>query len=155
MIPEALREFLSAPRWCALGLVDRQGRPHLARCAGWQLGPPGGADLLVFVRTRFLSVLPGHDASDRVALLMNESERFVAYQLKGRGKARETTAAELQAAHEMMGKLAVTTEQHWGLPASLYTSIILSPATTIEVMVEEAFAQSPGPGAGERLGGPA
>ncbi|HVJ14888.1 MAG TPA: hypothetical protein VM686_05585 [Polyangiaceae bacterium] len=155
MIPGALREFLSAPRWCALGLVDRRGRPHLARCGGWQLGPPGGPDLLVVTRTSFLSVLPGRDASDRVTLLMNESERFVAYQLKGRGKAREATAAEIEAAREMMGKLAVTSEQHWGLPASLYTSIILAPATTIEVTVEEAFAQSPGPGAGERLGGTA
>jgi hypothetical protein len=155
MIPEALREFLSAPRWCALGLVDRRGRPHLTRCAGWQLGPAGGPDLLVVVRTSFLSVQPGAGASDRVALLMNESERFVAYQLKGRGKAREATAAELQAAHEMMGKLAVTSEQHWGLPASLYTSMILAPATTIEVVVEEAFAQSPGPGAGQRLEGAA
>lgn len=100
-------------------------------------------------------MLPGHDASDRVTLLMNEAERFVAYQLKGRGRARETTAAELQAAHEMMARLAAISEQHWGIPASVYTSIILSPATTIEVTVDEAFAQSPGPGAGERIGGAA
>ncbi len=155
MIPGALREFLSAPRWCALGMVDDRGRPHLTRCAGWQLGPPGGADLLVFARSRFLSVEPGRGASDRVALLMNESERFVAYQLKGRGTARAATGDEVQAAHEMMGRLAVTTEQHWGLPASLYTSMILEPTTTIEVVVEEAFTQSPGPGAGERIGGAA
>jgi predicted pyridoxine 5'-phosphate oxidase superfamily flavin-nucleotide-binding protein len=153
MIPDALREFLSAPRWCALGAVDERGRPHLTRCVGWQLGAPGGADLLVFAPTKFLSVRPGRDASERVALLMNESERFVAYQLKGRGKTREATAAEVQAAHDMMGSLAITTEQHWGLPASLYTSITLEPMSTIEVTVEEAFAQSPGPGAGQRIGG--
>jgi len=155
MIPEALREFLSAPRWCALGMVDETGRPQLTRCAGWQLGPPGGPDLLVFAGTKFLAVQPGRNAPDRVALLMNEAERFVAYQLKGRGKTREATAAEVAAAHEMMNSLAITTEQHWGLPASLYTSIIFGPMTTIEVVVEEAFAQSPGPGAGQRVDGAA
>jgi hypothetical protein len=152
MIPAALDEFLSAPRFCALGLVDDRGRPHLVRCGGWYRGPAGGPDFVAITRASFLPALPGRGASDRVALLLNEADRFVAYQLKGRGTAREATEEEVERCKAMFAALGDIVEKHWGLPSSLYTSIIVAPAIAIDVVVEEAFAQSPGPGAGRRIG---
>jgi hypothetical protein len=153
MIPSELAEFLSAPRWCVLGMVDAKGRPSMAQCLGWKLGPPGGPDLVLFLRTDLTSVLPGKGATDQITALMNESERFVAYQMKGRGRTRPATPEEVQMTKEMMASLGETTEQHWGLPASLYTTIPVEPMIAVEMEVEVAFAQSPGTGAGNQIGG--
>ena len=153
MIPEELREFLSAPRFCALGLVDSQGRPRVVRCGGWYLGAPGGPDLILIARSTFAPVLPGRGASDRIAIFLNEATRYVAYQLKGRGKTRGATPEEVSGAVAMLAALGQAVEESWGLPATLYTSIVVSPAVAIEMTVEEAYIQSPGANAGQRIGG--
>ena len=151
MLPASVREFLAVPRFCALAMTDERGRPFLARCAGWSLGPPGGPDLTVTVRREFVPILPGQGASDRVALLLSVADQFVAFQVKGRGRARDATPAEVQASKDMLASLGQTVEKSWGLSQSLYTSMIVAPAVSVDVMVEEAFAQSPGPGAGRRV----
>lgn len=153
MIPSELDEFLSAPRWCVLGMVDANGRPAAVQCLGWRLGPPGGPDLVLLLRSDMAPVLPGQGASEQITALMNESERFVAYQMKGLGKTRPATPEDVRSAREMMASLGETTEEHWGLPASLYTSIPLEPMIAVEMEVQFAFAQSPGAGAGKQIGG--
>jgi len=134
-------------------MVDDRGRPVVVRCVGWKRGPEGGPDLILMLGSDMTRAPPGQGASDRVTVLMNESERFVAYQLKGLGRTRSATAEEVRSARSQLDALGYITEKGWGLPASLYTSIPVEPTVVVEVMVEAAFAQSPGAGAGARIGG--
>lgn len=150
MLIEPVRRFLEGPRFGALCYGDPNGRPVLARSAGWGFGE-GGADLALTCRPDMIPWAPPLGTSLRVAVVLSRVDRFEAIQLKGTARLRRASPADIAHARSMMSALGEIVQAVSGVSAELYRNVVGDDAVVFDVLVEEAFQGSPGPGAGGRL----
>jgi hypothetical protein len=151
MLIEPVRRFLEGPRFGALCYADPEGRPVLARSLGWAFGE-GGADLAFACRPDMMPWTPPLGASLRVAVVLSRGDRFEAMQLKGTARVRRAGPADIAHARTMMVALGEVVQSVSGVSAALYRNVVGDDAIVFDVVVEEAYQGSPGPGAGGRLG---
>jgi hypothetical protein len=151
MLIEPVRKFLDGPRFGALCYADADGRPVLARTLGWAYGD-GGADLAFATRSDLMPWTPPLDVPFRVAVVISRGDRFEAMQLKGIARVRRASPADIAHARTMMTALGEVVQSVSGVSAELYRNVVGDEALVFDVVVEEAYQGSPGPGAGARLG---
>lgn len=110
--------------------------------------------------TVFLPLAPSRrtlanlEANGDMAVTLTRPADHKSLQLKGKVLAiRPSTEADhaLQAVHR-----AALTEQfaQVGVPRNLTRRLALAPSMAVEIQVHDAFVQTPGPGAGERMRSP-
>lgn len=151
MLIEPVRKFLDGPRFAAICYADPDGRPVLARSAGWAHGE-GGADLAFACRPDTMPWVPPLGVPFRVAVVLSRGDRFEAMQLKGTARVRPANPADIAHARAMMIALGEVVQGMSGISAELYRNVVGDDGVVFDVVVEEAYQGSPGPGAGGRLG---
>ncbi|MCB1016579.1 MAG: pyridoxamine 5'-phosphate oxidase family protein [Acidimicrobiales bacterium] len=145
-----------AERGCALvvGTVGRDGSPHAGRGWGLTLSPasPSPVRLLLDAGDEVTLANLRHARGGRIAVTGADVETLRSFQLKGRVVAIEdATDDDLEKLGRYCDDFFTDIEVTDGTPRHLTER--LRPATCVActIEVDEAFDQTPGPGAGSRV----
>jgi hypothetical protein len=151
MLPRAISEMIGRHTYFSgAGTRDDDRIPRSHRVWGVRLHPD---DSVTFMVPPYgTEDLEACAVSDRhVALTIGELPSHETYQLKGRAVRVAPPSADdlsyFRAYRERMCAHIVTL----GFPEPLARAWLLDPMLTVTMRTEEAFVQTPGPGAGRRL----
>lgn len=147
----SLVRFLQRPVMIILGTVDTAARPEIGRAVGVTPGARG-VELLVS-GWQWPGTLANIRATGRAAATFSRPADYETYQVKGRASLRAATEADEAIARsycrETLAALmdlgvAPGLVEHWQATRDL---------VVVSLIPDAVFVQTPGPRAGQRLGG--
>jgi Pyridoxamine 5'-phosphate oxidase len=150
VIEAEVAELLASPCSLLVGTVDRHGLPDATRAWGVELLGPDR--LRVFVATEAQRTIDNVADGGRIALTTTNFMTVVSWQLKGRATLVEaaTPADRIRSDVYCAACLEILAPLH-GDPEELIARMLPSEIVAVEMVVEQVFDQTPGPGAGVRV----
>jgi hypothetical protein len=153
LIDDGMVRVLESACVMTVGTRDANLEPHFTRA----LGGVAHADRehVTFFVPRVLAQQAIRDLEDngRIAFQVvahGASNAFKAFQLKGRFVSHRDAHPEEERLQTEYKKQVTAACREMGIPHGFWLAIAYNPATAVTFAVEEAFNQTPGPGAGER-----
>ena len=149
MIPEKIVDFMHGGVLSWVGTRDARLRPALTWAFGVRVGSARD-EITAFVPDVEIDQTRSNlSQNDLVALNVVHPISHESYQFKGKLKGMRPSTEEEQAVQEILrAKVAALLVM---FPPELVTGFIAAPSTAVTFTVEEAFVQTPGPGAGRPL----
>lgn len=149
MIPEKIVDFLHGGVLSWVGTRDARLRPALTWAFGVRVAAAGD-EITAFVPDIEIDLTRSNLSQNRlVALNVVHPISHESYQFKGKLKEMRPSTEEERAVQEILrAKVASLLIM---FPPELVTGYIGVPSTAVTFIVEEAFVQTPGPGAGRPL----
>jgi len=133
-----------------VGTSDAERRPEAIRAVGAVVAPDR-KKLTVFVPVATAKRTVDNLAQRReIAVGFSRTLDHLSIQIKGRCDVRLATDAERSVCERYLGAY-VEALYVIGLPRNLTRRMTVWPAYALEVEIRDVFAQTPGPGAGQRL----
>ncbi len=134
-----------------LGTRDASNRPACARLVGARVWPERDRVTVLVPEVPGARVLANLRDNGLIAITCSRPTDHVTCQLKGtvthiRPATPEDYDRQGQWRRAFLGELIAV-----GVPAEQADAIIMQPAVAVEMQVTGVFAQTPGPGAGERV----
>jgi predicted pyridoxine 5'-phosphate oxidase superfamily flavin-nucleotide-binding protein len=149
-----LSAFVESGLPIQVGTADARGRPDGARCFGVFVAP-GGAELTVWVGAPMLGEIARNlRENPRVAVCVSRPSDHRTIQVKGRLLELRDAIEEDRIHVDRYRAATSATLAEIGVPPRVFLAVVTWPATAIRMAVEEIYVQTPGPGAGARLGAP-
>ncbi len=151
-IPQDVTEFLDGGVSILVGSVDEHGRPECTRGMGVEVDGDAGR-LTVYVpivgADRTLANL---GLGRRIAITFSRPYDNRTCQVKGRVRATSPASAEDVARQQRWFAAYVEQLAIVGIARAATRRWRITPSVAVEVEVDELFEQTPGPGAGKRIG---
>jgi len=149
MIPDKLVSFMHGPVLAFMGTRNARFKPGVT----WTLGVRVSAandEITAFVPDVEIDATRSNlSQNGLVALTLIHPITHESYQFKGKLTGMRPTNEEERAIQEILrSKLASLLTM---FPPELVSGYIAAPSTSITFRVEQAFVQTPGPGAGQQL----
>ncbi|MFI5043970.1 MAG: hypothetical protein ACHQDC_04185 [Acidimicrobiales bacterium] len=134
------------------GLVDQDGEPISTRA--WSVVVvPGSTDRLRVVLANDGDHLTPHLVDTRMALTGGDIDTFVSRQVKGVVQSVEEATPEDRREMAIQSRTFMQKVQEVdGRPVELLERMITGRVKVVEMVVDETFDQTPGPGAGHEIG---
>jgi hypothetical protein len=153
VISPELATFLQSGVSVLVGTRGPDGWPDAVRAVGARV-EPGGADVTVFLPESQCAAACANLADNgRIAVVFSRPEDHKTLQLKGAAVSVHAAGDADRAAMERYRELLVAALGFVGVPPALTCRIDHWPARAVRFRVDGVFVQTPGPGAGEPLGG--
>ena len=152
MIPESIVHLLRTGVSVMVGTRDAALMPECTRAWGIHVGTDRGT-VTVFLSEAFAgTTLDNLRENGRIAVTCTRPTDHITCQIKGRVRSmKPVTSANRETSRqwhrEFMAELRAI-----GVPSALGDAWIVEPAVAVEVAVTDVFDQTPGPGAGEKIG---
>lgn len=150
-IDDELKEFCESGVSVIVGVVDSLGRPRVGNAWGPRVHP-GGARLSLYVETaRAPALLDGRESNSMMAATFTDPVSARSIQVKGRilevGDPNEAEQAWIERHRDAMTVSCALI----GDPPHIIRNLWTDPSVRVDVAVERAFDQTPGPQAGRPL----
>ncbi len=151
MIPPAIVELLQAGVSVNVGTRDAAHMPECTRGWGIRVGEDRTSVTLLLTESTSKQTLANLRENRLIAVTCSRPTDHVTCQLKGtvrRIRPAGTPDREMQRRwrRAFLGEIMAV-----GVPAELAEALIMEPAVAVDVTVTDVFAQTPGPGAGEKV----
>ncbi len=152
VIEQRLADFVHTATHMVLGTRDAKLRPHGAHAMGCRVDCAAGT-VTVFAPLSLHTVTLDDVRATKVAtVVVGGGEHHETYQFKGEvTEVRAMTEADGAVQGAYLAKLA-TDLTNAGLPFQDWTLPPVQPGMAVVVRVTDIFVQTPGPGAGARIG---
>jgi hypothetical protein len=151
-ITEELRRFLEGPLSIAVATQDGALHPDCTRALALRPGP-GPDQVTLWLPESIADRARRNLANDaRIAVGANRPTTHQTFQLKGRAVHVAPAAEDARAVIDGRFEAFIVEVMQVGMPRRLADRVLRWPALEIQVVVEDVFDQTPGPGAGGRLG---
>ena len=152
MLSQELVDLLESGVSMLVASRDAQRMPECARAVGVRVHPDR-ATVTVYVPAAMATRLAQNVAIEpRVAASFSRVHDHRSYQLKGHATVRDAREDERALVESYRTSFASSLDLA-GIPRRLTMRTRVWPAVAIDLTVTDVFAQTPGPGAGERIGG--
>lgn len=152
-LDDELVELIEGGASMLVGSVDAKLRPECARALGVEVGPDRST-LTVYLNAALAETTRANlETNPRIALGFSRIHDHRSIQLKGTVRSIRPTNPrdqEIQARYRVAFAEQLTQA---GVPRSVTLRLALVPSLALEVELHELFDQTPGVGAGRRLGG--
>ncbi len=151
MIPPAIVEFLQGGVSVNVGTRDASRMPECTRGWGIRVSPDQTSITILLTEAASRQTLANLRENGLIAVTCSRPTDHVTCQLKGtvrRIRPADAEDRELQRRwrRAFLGELMAV-----GVPATQVEALIMEPAVAVDVAVADVFAQTPGPGAGEKV----
>lgn len=151
MIPPAIVDLLQTGVSVNVGTRDADLMPECTRGWGIWVEKDGTAVTLLLTESASAQTLLNLRANGLIAITCSRPTDHVTCQLKGtvtriRPAAPQDYEQQRQWRRAFLGELIAV-----GVPIEQAEAIIMQPAVAVEMQVTDVFAQTPGPGAGEKV----
>lgn len=155
MIPTSLVRFLERANVGHIGTRDAQLVPYGDRVSGWVVSPDARTVTVLVASTDTARLVASLEENGHVALTVEEYPAHEAYQLKGRYLAHRPVRRQDGETAEQMRQRFVRALKPFYPPEAepMMRAYTQAPTLAVEFEVQDIFVQTPGPGAGARLGG--
>lgn len=149
----SLVQFLLRPVMILVGTVDPAARPEIGHGVGSLVVPEAGRIDVLVSRWQWPATIANVERAGRAAATFSRPADYETYQIKGRATLRAAGAPEAETARAYCrDTLAALMElgmahdlvAHWQSTRDL---------VVVSLSVDEVFSQTPGPLAGQRIGG--
>ena len=149
MIPDKLVNFMHGPVLAFMGTRDARLRPGVTWTFGLRVSA-ASEEITAFVPdVEIDSTRSNLSQSGLVALTVVHPISHESYQFKGKLTGIRPTNEEERAIQEILrSKLGALLTM---FPSELVSGYVSVPSTSVTFKVEQAFVQTPGPGAGQQL----
>ena len=153
IIPEDVMVSLEGGLSMLVAGLDGQGRPICTRGVGLRIWPDR-AHATVFLASATAAPLSDHLLTNRqLAFVVSRPNDYRTVQMKGTVMAvREADAADFDFVSNFVRAFADLVDS-LGVPRQTALRVTHWPCLAVDVALAEIFLQTPGPGAGTRLGG--
>lgn len=152
MISEQLVDFCHGPLIAYFATVDAKLRPHTLNALGVRVDGPSDRVTIFLPKVVAARPLANIAAQPKVALTVIFPPKHESYQLKGRvTEVRDATEAETGLQEVFLTK-AINSVESVGLPTDFVRRVVPTPSHAVTFTVTDIFLQTPGPGAGSRIG---
>lgn len=150
MIPQPLLDLLDTGVSVMIGTRDAALTPECTRAWGIRVEPDRSMVTVFVTETISRRTLANLRANGRIAITCTRPSDHTACQLKGTVRLiRQADPRDEE--HKNRWKREFFSEiMAVGVPAELCEALITDPILAVEVDVQEAFGQTPGPGAGDK-----
>lgn len=152
ILPERVVEIAHGTTFFELGTRDASLHPLATFVLGARVAPDRSAVTCYIPTVEAERVLGNLRENGRVALAFSEPTSHESYQVKGTFRAAAVAGPADMAVVGVWADKAVAFMKAYGLPDSFFAGFSLPPLTAVTFAVEELFAQTPGPGAGAKVG---
>jgi len=153
VISPELQQFISAGLSILVGSADRESRPFAVRAVAARVDG-GGAELLTYVPDVLAgTTLANVRRNPRLAVCFGRPEDHRTIQLKGPVLEVRPARDDEREVVDSYRVAFARTMAFVGLPPEVTMRFALWPCHMLRVRVEQVFSQTPGPNAGERIGG--
>jgi hypothetical protein len=151
-LTEQLREFLSGPVSIAVATQDGALHPDCTRALALRPGPDMDRVTVWLPASIAERARRNLGRDPRIAVGASRPTTHQTFQLKGRAVRIGLGGQESRAQVDGCFEAFIQEAMQVGMPRRLLDRVIRWPVLEIEVLIEEVFDQTPGPGAGLRLG---
>jgi hypothetical protein len=152
MIPDSIIKLLETGVSILVGTRDTSLLPECTRAWGIHVAPGRHAVRIFLSETFAGKTIDNLRENGMIAVTCTRPTDHITCQLKGRvRKIRALTPAERDRCRRWHRDFAVELRAV-GVPASLPEGWIVEPTVAVEFAVSEIFDQTPGPGAGRKIG---
>ena len=152
MIEQRLVDFIHAAPWFTLGTRDAKLHPHGCFLMGGRMDATKGLLSVFLPEALGGRTIPDLRETRIAAVNLGEEVHHESYQLKGEVvDLHPITEAEAAVMGVFVPKM-VTATAAFGVPVQDWKFPPLQPALTIAIRVTDVYVQTPGPGAGTRIG---
>lgn len=149
MIPQRLVDFVHGSVLSWVGSRDDRFRPSVSIAFGARVQAADGLITAFVPDIEADQVKRDFAANGRLAYTVVEAITHEAYQFKGRLVEMRPSTEEERAVQDIHRSKLIS--RYTAYPETFFGGFTLYPSTAITFRVEEAFVQTPGPGAGEKL----
>ncbi len=151
LIDDELTAFLLGPVSSLLGTADRLRTPDTTRVAG--IAPITGTRVRVLIATDATAARSNASLGARCALLVTDITNYRSIQWKGTvaQPGHDRTAGDLALMHRHMDAFEAGAQQVRLLPG-VVSALFPVDVVALELELDSQFDQTPGPGAGRRVG---
>ena len=151
MIPQKLVEFIHGPVLMFVGSRSAELRPSASWVAGGIADGEAGTITFFLPDVEAEPVLSNFKDNGLVAFTVTDGISHETYQFKGRYLASRPGDKKDAVLQEIYRSKLRTHLEPYGFTDEFYQTIVFYPCTAVTFEVEDAFVQTPGPGAGEKL----
>jgi hypothetical protein len=153
VVDEATTTFLEAGSALIIGTVDADGAPFAGR--GWGLDVLDGGRLRLLLDASDEGTIANVAAGRAIAVTAADVRTLRSMQLKGRALGiEETTDADRERWGRYLDAFFTDLRETDGTPRELTDRFAPDDVVACTIEVHELFDQTPGPGAGARIGQP-
>jgi hypothetical protein len=152
MIPDSIVHLLQTGVSVMVGTRDASHMPECTRAWGIRVAADRGVVTVVLSETFAGKTIENLRENGRIAVTCTRPTDHITCQLKGRVRSiKQATSADRDLSRrwhrEFMAELTAI-----GVPSALGEAWIVEPTVAVEMAVTDVFDQTPGPGAGEKIG---
>lgn len=152
MLSEDLVDLIESGVSMTLATRDAERMPECARAFGARVHPDR-THLTIYVPCSTAGrTLANLAIEPRIAVSFSRTHDHRTYQLKGTATARDAREDERSMIESYRASFASSLDLS-GIPRRLTMRARVWPAIALELEISDVFAQTPGPGAGARVGG--
>lgn len=151
-IEKELAKFLASPVMIIIGTSDAHGQSEIARGAGAKVDANHGVVELLFSGWQWPATTKNLRANPRIAVTFARPTDYVSYQVKGRATLRDAGTEDIVFSDRYLANIAELL-LGLGLNRELVAPWLVNrEAVVAHIDVDEIFVQTPGTGAGQKLG---
>jgi hypothetical protein len=154
LITPSIAAFLEGPNSTMVASHDAGLVPEIARAVAVACAPDGQTVTVVLPTNPSADVIRQLQSDPRIAIVSELTPTHRTLQLKGRATSIRPSRDDERPAIEAALTAFSNQLEQIGMPRRLTERLVVWPATSIEVRVEQIFEQSPGPGAGDPFTSP-
>lgn len=152
MIPQPIVEFLKTGISVMVGTRDTSLMPECTRAWGIEVGAGRGA-VTVFLSEAFAGkTIENLRGNGNIAVTCTRPTDHTTCQLKGRVLSIKPATKAHRGVSRRWHRDFIAELRAIGVPSALGEAWIAEPTVAVEIAVTEVFDQTPGPGAGRRIG---
>jgi hypothetical protein len=151
-IESELAKFLTSPVMIIVGTSDAHGQSEIARGAGARVDAERGVVELLFSGWQWPATMNNLRANPRIAVTFARPNDYVSYQVKGRATLRDAGAQDISFSERYLTDIAEVLIG-LGMNRELVAPWLMNrEAVVAHINVDDIYVQTPGTGAGQKLG---
>lgn len=151
-IENELAKFLTSPVMIIIGTSDARGQSEIARGTGAKVDAERGVVELIFSEWQWPATIRNLHANPRIAVTFARPNDYVSYQVKGRATLRSAGAEDIAFSERYLAAI-VEVLTGLGMNRELVAPWLTNREPVVaHISVDEMYVQTPGPGAGQKLG---
>jgi len=152
MIPQPIVDLLETGVSVMVGTRDASLTPECTRAWGIQVGADRGT-VTIFLSERFAGkTIDNLRDNGRIAVTCTRPTDHITCQLKGQVRGMKPATPADRDLSQQWHREFIAELKAIGVPSALSEAWISEPTLAVEFAVTEVFDQTPGPGAGRKLG---
>ena len=152
MIPDSIAALLQTGVSVMVGTRDASLMPECTRAWGIEISADRGTVTVFLSKAIAGNTLDNLRENRKIAVTCTRPTDHITCQLKGQVRSMKPATSRHRDTSRRWHREFMAELKAIGVPSALAEAWIIEPTVAVEIAVEDVFDQTPGPGAGQKIG---